>query len=473
MKTTFLTRLMAVLLFALGAAVGAFAGGPLFVGGPQYGIEGAPFTWNPAAMPIQYRVDPGPMSKNGATIVISNQQGVQRVAAMFGVWQSVSTAAVSFRNVGALLPAGSYTGTGSVTTVPQYDDLESSCANGQQNPIIFDPDGSLINKLGMDDGVVGFAGACSLDMAGFIHSAHAMMNGKWLNGTMSGVPADMGNIFDEAITHEIGHLLGLDHSQINTDSSAVCYNLDEYAGRPLMYPYLTCSSSRKTSGVPILAADDVAWLSKLYPSPSYATSYGTISGYILFPDGVTQAQEVNVIARQVDDVTTQQNESRRVAVSVISGFRFTGNPGQSVTANYLPCTSPSSYCKGGYLDNNTGGDRTGSRDPMMIGYYEIPVPPGTYTVEVEQVLGDFVGGSGMGPLDLHTAVVPKYYNDSETPVDDPTLKTPVTVGPGQTLKNINIRLNGNYTRFDSYESGADLMRPSSLRIFEAEAGRCA
>ena len=42
----------------------ASAGGSLLVGGPHFGHDGQPFTWNPASMPIQYRVDPGPMAVN-------------------------------------------------------------------------------------------------------------------------------------------------------------------------------------------------------------------------------------------------------------------------------------------------------------------------------------------------------------------------------------------------------------------------
>ncbi len=69
-----------------------------------------------------------------------------------------------------------------------------------------------------------------------------------------------------------------------------------------------------------------------------------------------------------------------MAVSVVSGYRFTGNPGQSITGD------------------NTGGSAHGSRDATLIGYYEIPVPPGTYTVEVESIDSSFQGGSGLGPF---------------------------------------------------------------------------
>jgi hypothetical protein len=71
----------------------ARAGGPLLVGGPSFGVEGQPFIWDPAAMPVQYRTDGGPLSrKRDGTIVIDNPAGVARVQTMFRVWQDVPTA---------------------------------------------------------------------------------------------------------------------------------------------------------------------------------------------------------------------------------------------------------------------------------------------------------------------------------------------------------------------------------------------
>ncbi len=82
-------------------------------------------------------------------------------------------------------------------------------------------------------------------------------------------------------------------------------------------------------------------------------------------------QGVNVIARQVDDPYTSEDESRRIAVSSVSGYLFTGNLGQSVTA---ALASPS--------EDDTNGNRSGSRNPALRGFYQLSVPPGTYTVEV-------------------------------------------------------------------------------------------
>jgi hypothetical protein len=392
-------RLLALsLVFVLSLCHSAAAGGPKVVGGPAvgtraaFGIDGQPFIWNPAKMPIAYRLDPGPMAATSSgTILIDHAAGAQRVQSMFGVWQAVSTATISFANAGPILAAGTYTG-GDLKTAQQFNDVMGSCSTGTQSPVIFDADGKLIASLGLPPEVIGFNSGCAFDSAhGFYISSAIVMNGAFQDGVNSSSNFELTpNAFDEAITHEIGHLLGLDHSQINLDEllalPTTC-DVDELAGLPLMFPISFCQA-RKDAGLPTLSPDDVSWISQLYPNATTVSEYGTISGIIYFGDGTTPIQGANVIARLLDDPSTPEDESRRIAVSAVSGYLFTGNPGQNLTASM-----------GTASENNTNGSQTGSRSPSLIGYYEIAVPPGTYTVEVESVFEAFVAGSGVGPLD--------------------------------------------------------------------------
>ncbi len=132
-----------------------------------------------------------------------------------------------------------------------------------------------------------------------------------------------------------------------------------------------------------------------------------------------------------------QDESKRVAVSVVSGFEFTGNPGQAITGD------------------NTGGSQYGSRNPALIGYYEIPVTSGTYTVQTENVDSSFVGGSSVGPLDppAITYGAYEYWHQYESAFDNPAQKDALTVQAGQKLSNINFILNQTPPRFDQFEDG--------------------
>src|SRR6185369_6323350 len=248
---------------------------------------------------------------------------------MLSVWQNVPTAAISFTNAGPILATGSYTG-GDVATLTQYNAVAGSCKNAAQNPVIFDANGSLMSALGMPPEVIGFTNICALDGAtGHITAAMITLNGKMQDGVSTNGQSSSNyeltaNEFDEAIDHEFGHFVGLDHSQINVDLLNA-YNgncdLEEQAGLPLMFPEEVCEA-RKDVGLPLLAPDDVAWVSKLYPGANQNTAYGIISGRIYFNNAISQYQGVNVIARAVDDPNTSVDESKRVAVSVISGFLF-------------------------------------------------------------------------------------------------------------------------------------------------------
>jgi len=182
--------------------------------------------------------------------------------------------------------------------------------------------------------------------------------------------------------------------------------------------------------------DDAAWISKLYPvgspSPSgkssFAAAYGSVTGSVFFSDGVTPAQGINIIARNT-------SLPRRNAVSAVSGDQFTGDPGQTRT-----CIDPSnptpSTC-------SNLGDPAGSRDPSLIGHFEIPLPPGTYTISIESVFSGFTGGSSLTPLD--------------PPIPSPgTYSSTATVGvKAGTATSLNITLNGTPPRFDAFESASN------------------
>ncbi|MBI3670336.1 MAG: hypothetical protein HY237_11210, partial [Acidobacteria bacterium] len=395
----------------------------------------------------QYRVDGGPLAKKpDGTEVIGNAAGVARVKSLFDVWQNVPTSAIAFNNAGCIL--GTAPNCGDVQNVADFNAADAACNAGTNSPIIFDADGSIFAGLGFSSGVIGFAGPCSANPAtGHFVSGEAALNGRWqdeisANGELTAEQ------FDEAFAHEFGHFAGLDHSQINQEilfQPGDGCSLDDLAGLPLMFPFLHCQA-RVTAGLSTLAPDDIAWISRLYPVTAPAPGgktvtssvYATISGTVFFTDGVTQAQGVNVIARLVGN-------PRRVAVSVVSGYLFTGNLGQTVT-----CTDPAnptpSTC------TNRGGSPFGSRDPRMIGTYDLPVPvpaeTSTYTIQVESINPNFTTGSSVGPLD------PPIRN----PGQDAQLPNTITIAAGQSITGTDIVLQGTPARFDSFESAWLLWR---------------
>ena len=261
-----------------------------------------------------------------------------------------------------------------------------------QNVVVYDADGSITNAIlgaGQNTMVIGFAGAVCISTApsNRLTRGRAVLNGRFIDGLP--LPPDLpSDKYQEVFVHEFGHLIGLDHSQINMEIFKGQNDTDTLCGIPLMFPVLFRNvGSRTALGCLPLAADDEAWVSSLYPDASFAATFGRIEGNVVFSDGQTPVQGTNLIARLQDDpVTTGVNESRRFAYSSTSGFLFTGNPGQSATASYLPCTpSNDPDCTGGFFGNNTAGGTFGSRDSALIGFYQIPLKPDRKSVVRERV----------------------------------------------------------------------------------------
>jgi hypothetical protein len=433
-------------------AATCFAGGPIAVGGPALGVDGQPFVWDISQGPISYRVDSGPLSVNpSGTVVVDNAAGLTRTQSGAQAW-GIATAAIRYQNAGPIQASGSFAG-GDVATADQFNAVFGSCVNGVQNPVVFDANGTLFDQLIGDPFVIDFAGPCAVNTSGKITGAFVALNGRFIDGVNDGknnleLPSDA---FDAALIHEFGHFSGLDHAQINLNCLLYgCSSFAETQGVPTMFPVLI-SLEQKT-----LCPDDQSWISKLYPNGSTATSYGTISGHVFFSDGKTPAQGVNVIARQVGNPGA-------IAVSVVSGFKFTGNPGQPVTSQYLPCSPASQCAPHGFRSDNSAGSSRGSRDPQWIGYYEMLVPPGTYTIEVESIDPSFEGGSRVGPLNPPIAIsggIPRFWKAGGTNHDDPyDNNSNVTVGAGQTVSDRDIILEGTDATFDQFEDSGRLEFP--------------
>ena len=220
----------------------------------------------------------------------------------------------------------------------EFSYVVQSCDDGAQNPVVFDASGSLLTQLGLDPFVIGFTSLCALDhVTGHIRSAMVFLNGQFVDGTsdFSNPEIDVDQ-FEEAAAHEFGHFVGLDHSQINAEvlnQAPDNCGADLLAGLPLMFPFAQCQA-RKSASLPVLAPDDMAWISKLYPSGTFVTAPTAQFAELCFSqDGLSQFQGANVVAQRVDDPGTAENESLRIAVSAVSGLYFTGNPGQSITGD--------------------------------------------------------------------------------------------------------------------------------------------
>jgi len=401
-----ITTWVAPLAFLLLPAA-ALAGGPLLLRD-----TGAPFVWSTAA-PIPYRTDNGPLSA-----IVNEGAARARVLAMFNVWQNVASSTISYTRAGFINSVGVFAD-GDVSTGNEFDDVEGDCGAGNQSPIVYDANAAIFQDLGIDqNSVIGFAGPCAIDPgAGQFVSGRAAMNGLFQDGQAA--PDDLTAAeFDAAFVHEFGHFSGLDHSQINVNCASAACSADDIAGLPTMFPFLVDASQG------VLSIDDVAWISRLYPAAGgggFAATHGTITGTVYFSDAESHAQLVNVVARRVDNPGTPGvNESRTTAGSNVSGYKFRFFHGNPI--------------------NDPVGSSDGSQAPGDIGLYEIPLPPGNYTIEVESVDPAFVEGSRVGgPIRI------------AMPGTAPPPSSPIAVAAGATASGNDVTLIGTDPRFDQFE----------------------
>lgn len=396
-----LRPVLAALAGALVASL-ASAGGPLVVRS-----NGQPYLWSTAS-PISYSTDNGPLSPT-----VGEAAARTRVQNMFAVWQSVPSAAISYSRAGFI--AG-----GDVNSVARFNTVEGNCNNGDLSPIIYDATGEIFDAVIGDDAVIGFAGPCAIDVAqGRILTGHAVMNGLYQDGQATPIQDLTAAEFDATFIHEFGHFSGLDHSQINVGCANAFCGADDLAGLPTMFPFLV-SDEQGT-----LSIDDVAWISSLYPAAGgsgFSATHGKISGTVYFHDGESALQYANVVARRVD---TGGNEDRRSAGSVVSGYRFRACRPNSITNQAVDENCPPS----------------GSDDGSHIGYYEIPLPPGNYTVEIESIDPQFTEGSSVGPSDFPIPL----------PAGLPAVVGPITVTAGSTVSGVDLVVQDTFPRFDAFE----------------------
>jgi hypothetical protein len=359
-------------LFGLGFVAPAWAGGAL-----KTNINGVPYRWGET---LVYNVEGGAL-KSGVYDAAASRALIEEA---FEKWAGVSGVNLEILG-GDPLPDGGDT---TINNFEQfYNAGASDCYDGNPStpcysPIIFDEDGSIIEKLFGECSqfsMVGFAGFVNQSnpsgdpLLNELKKGQAIFSGACIAPavTKDGCSPCKQILDDEAIRslilHELGHFLGMDHSQVNPESYLACSGgscPDEVQeDLPTMFPMLMKSASMAT-----LHRDDIAQFQRLYGSPQEDTC--SVTGNVLASDGTTPLRGVEIVARNTDPA--------------------------------LSTTDAISFISGAEAPRLTAKDKTQENCLEDCGKYEISglTRGETYQLCTQRVLNNFTGTRALNPVEV-------------------------------------------------------------------------
>ena len=393
---SFLFRLATALAIVFLFAALARAGGPEYVAGSSYfnsSTMGQPLTWSLGQ--VNYYTDRGDLSP-----ILPNNSANVLVADAFAQWTSSSTAGLAVTGAGELAEDvnGSNIAVDSAGVVTAPADI-TPWATQTPVGIVYDFDGTVTDALlGAGAGATSqcFWNAVYGGVDNFAVTANFLHALVVINGQCALQSSQLTDV-EYRLVRVLGGVLGLGWSQMNLN--VITRNPPptsaDYAGFPVMH-YLD-----PVSCVPItvcyanpyqLAPDDLAALSRLYPTSPPSATTTRIYGSVYFVNALGSVAEpmqgVNVVARWIDPSTGQPSD--QYGASSVSGFLFTGNAGNPITGLADALGNPYS--------------EFGSSNQTLEGFFDLgglPIPNGANSAQYQLAVAalDPLWSAGVCPYD--------------------------------------------------------------------------
>jgi len=257
------------------------------------GSEGWVAHWDLAAYPdgaIEYYINP--RFPEGVQPFASTEALVDAVQRAFRTWEEVPGCAVRFHYAGLADETDAFDGRNVVTFAPSYKMPEGFPGGVFPRAWYSEREGPVAELGGL---FTAFRPGQTVDcdITWFPGAATALEEAGSTPDSLS---------FRGILIHEIGHMLGLDHSGL---------------GQTTMYAYSTMGRAFTNER---LSEDDTTGISTLYPEPGFLASHGKIAGTVLDHDGKPLAG-AHVVAVDADTGAAHCS-----TVSGLAGLRPDGMP---------------------------------------------------------------------------------------------------------------------------------------------------
>jgi len=345
------------------------------------GVTPVPVYLPASAFPLKYTID-----SRVADLIPGGQSSIDSA---FNVWTTVPDAKVSFQSNG----------------------IASGLRATQDNK----------NTVTMCDGLFSGQGAIAMTTnwhdtdTGVLQEADIMIDQSIVSSGYS---------VQQAIEHEVGHFLGLDHSPVLTS---------------VMYPYVG------KDGMPSLDSDDKISIANLYPRVDPTTTGATLKGKVTGNDGAIYGAQVVAVNDSGEPIATSLSDAN-------GEFVLQAVP----PGNYRIYAEP---LDGPVDPRNLAG---AWHDTKMTSFPTRFATTGPIAVTSGNVYGNLSVNATGGPVQLN----PKWIATSPTDATDFTLMSvPAVLRPGQT---ISLAVGG-----DGFTSGMtkfDVLNPAIQRISEFRYG---